>query len=133
MCYIPTEITQGEIINHTNNHIANDDNDKYRNYTNIKFENLTSKEDTHTIQSQIINLLNINQRKYIDINEVLKKYNLQHVTNYWHNIGDCLFDSISYLLHYKESSTILKTNTMHHLKVCLHKNTSKAEDTRDKK
>ena len=119
---IPTEITQGEIIDITNNHFANDDNDKYKNYTNIKFESSTSKEDTHTIQNEIIdlsniNLSNINQRQFIDINKVLKKYNLQHITNYSYNVGDCLFDSISYLLHYKESSTMLRTNRMHHLKV----------------
>ena len=105
---------------------ANDDNDKYKNYTNMKSQSSNTKENTQTIQSKIINfknknILNINQRKCIDINEVLKKCNLQRVTTYWYNIGDCLFDSISYLLHYKESSTMLRTNTMHHLKVYLEK------------
>ena len=105
---------------------ANDDNDKYKNYTNMKSESSNTKENTQTIQTEIINLeneitSNINQHKCIDINEVLKKCNLQRVTTYWYNIGDCLFDSISYLLHYKESSTMLRTNTMHHLKVYLEK------------
>ena len=134
---IPTEITQGEIIDLTNKVITNDDNDKYRNYTNPKYESSNSKEDTHTIQSEIIdlentNLSNMNYCKYIDINEVLEHNNLQRVTTYWYNVGDCLFDSISYLLHYEKSSTMLRTNTMHHSKDCLHKNTPKAKVNRCK-
>ena len=79
-----TKITQGEIIDLTNNDITND---KYRNYTNPKSESSKSKEDTHTIQSEIIdlentNLSNINYCKYIDINEVLENNNLQCVTTY---------------------------------------------------
>ena len=88
---ISTEITQGEIIDLTNNYIANDDNDKYRNYINMKSESSNSKEDTEIIQSKIINLenkniSNINQHKYIDINEVLEKYNLQRIRTHWYNI-----------------------------------------------
>lgn len=88
---ISTEITQGEIIDLTNNYIANDDNDNYRNYINMKPESSNSKEDTKIIQSKIINLenkniSNINQHKYIDINEVLEKYNLQRIRTHWYNI-----------------------------------------------
>ena len=134
---IPTELTQGEIIDLTINDIAIDNNDKYRNYTNSKSESSNSKEGTHIIQSAIIDLENTNSSnmnycKYIDINEVLQKMNLQRVTSYWYNIGDCLFDSISYLLHYEQSSTMLRINTMHHLKDCLDKNTPKAKATRYK-
>ena len=97
---IPMEITQGDIMDLTNNNIANDNNDKYKNSTNIKSESSNSKEDTHTIQSKIINLentnlSNINYYKYIDINKALEKNNLERVTTYWYNIGDGLFDSIS--------------------------------------
>ena len=102
---IPTEITQGEIIDLTNNDIANDDNDKYRNYTNLKIESSNSKEDTHTIQSEIMNLentnlSNMNYCKYIDINKVLQKNNLQRVTTYWYNIGDLT----QYLIYYTTSN-----------------------------
>ena len=51
---IPTKITHGEIIDLTNNDIANDDNKKYRIYTNLRSESSNSKEDTQTIQSEII-------------------------------------------------------------------------------
>ena len=54
----------------------------------------------------------MNYSKYIDINAVVKNNNLQRVTTYWYNIGDCLFDSISYLLHYEQSSTMLGTNNL---------------------
>ena len=32
---------------------------------------------------------------------VLKHYNFQCNTTFFYNVGDCLFDSISYLLKYK--------------------------------
>ena len=69
----------------------------------------------------------MNYCKHIDINEVVENNNLQRVTIFWYNIGDYLFDSISYLLHYEQSSIMLKTNTMNYLKKCLHKNTPKAK------
>ena len=48
----------------TNNDIANDDNDKYRNHTNLKSDSSNSKEDTHTIQSEIINFKKYKFIKY---------------------------------------------------------------------
>ena len=54
----------GEIMDLTNNDIANDDNDKYRNHTNLKSDSSNSKEDTHTIQSEIINFKKYKFIKY---------------------------------------------------------------------
>ena len=73
---IPTEIRQEEILDLRNDYIANDDNNKYKNYINMKSECSISKEES---QSEIINfnnknISNINQRKNIDINNVLKIY-----------------------------------------------------------
>ena len=73
---IPTEIRQEEILDLRNDYIANDDNNKYKNYINMKSESSISKEES---QSEIINfnnenISNINQRKNIDINKVLKIY-----------------------------------------------------------
>ena len=66
----------------------------------------------------------------LNLDIVLKQYNLQCNKSYIYNIGDCLFDSIAYLLHYKETSILLRFNSMQHLKNCLIHNTPKACETR---
>jgi hypothetical protein len=60
----------------------------------------------------------------------LRECNLQRNTAYRYIVGDCLFDSISYLLQYEISSTSLRMNTMGHLAQCLSLNTPKAQQTR---
>ena len=57
--------------------------------------------------------------------------NLKCNTNYTYIVGDCLFDSIAYLLHYAISSTTLRFNSMWHLSHCLNINIPKARQTRD--
>ena len=66
----------------------------------------------------------------LKLDDILKHYNLQRNTTFFYNVGDCLFDSISYLLNYKESSISLRINSMQHLKFSLINNTPKARKTR---
>jgi len=63
------------------------------------------------------------------LDDKLKCYNLWRNTSYKYNVGDCLFDSIAYLLGYAQSSTNLQINAMHHLKICLAMNIAKACET----
>jgi hypothetical protein len=59
----------------------------------------------------------------------LRECNLQRNTAYKYIVGNCLFDSISYLLQYEISSTSLRLNTMGHLAQSLSLNTPKAQQT----
>ena len=65
------------------------------------------------------------------IDRKLLEYNLKRNTNYTYIVGDCLFDSIAYLLHYAISSTSLQFNSVRHLSHCLNINIPKARQTRD--
>ena len=66
----------------------------------------------------------------LKLDYVLKQYNLQRNTTFFYNVYDCLFDSISYLLEYKDTSTSLRINSIQYLKNALISNTPKArEDT----
>jgi hypothetical protein len=56
---------------------------------------------------------------------VLHSYGLHLVSTYKYEIGNCLFDSISYLLHNYLSSFELKQTNMAHLNQCLLLNTKK--------
>jgi hypothetical protein len=49
------------------------------------------------------------------IDRKLQECNLHRNTAYTYIIGDCLFDSISYILQYEISSTSLRMNNMDHL------------------
>ena len=120
---VPTETTQEDIIDLTSKSISNDDNDIYINNQYTNYENSNSEEYIDT---------KYNCQNHVDINKVLKNNNLRRVTSYSYNAGDCLLDSISYLLHYKKSSSMLRINTMNHLKISLEKNTPKAKQTRYK-
>ena len=40
----------------------------------------------------------------LKLDYVLKIYNLQRNTTFFYNVGDCVFDSISHLFNYKEST-----------------------------
>ena len=51
----------------------------------------------------------------LKLDYVLKHYNLQRNTTFYYNVGDCLFDSISFLLKYKETSTSIRINSMQYL------------------
>jgi hypothetical protein len=68
--------------------------------------------------------------KMVLIDIKLRECNLRRNTAYRYIVGDCLFDSISYLLQYEISSTSLRMNTMGHLAQCLSLNTPKAQQTR---
>jgi hypothetical protein len=68
--------------------------------------------------------------KMVLIDIKLRECNLRRNTAYRYIVGDCLFDSISYLLQYEVSSTSLRMNTMGHLAQCLSLNTPKAQQTR---
>lgn len=63
------------------------------------------------------------------IDRKLADCNLQRNTAYTYVVGDCLFDSIAYLLRYDISSEILRINTMQHLAFCISLNTPKALQT----
>ena len=65
------------------------------------------------------------------IDRKLLECNLKCNTNYTYIVGDFLFDSIAYLLHYAISSSALQYNSMSHLSHCLNINTPKAQQTRD--
>ena len=65
------------------------------------------------------------------IDRKLVECNLKCNTNYTYIVGDCLFDSIAYLLHYAISSTALQFNSIRHLFHCLNINTPKAQQTPD--
>jgi hypothetical protein len=56
---------------------------------------------------------------------VLHSYGLHLVSTYKYEIGNCLFDSISYLLDNHLSSLRLRQNNMAHLNQCLLLNTKK--------
>ena len=65
----------------------------------------------------------------LKLDHVSKHYNLQRNTTFFYNVDECLFDSISYLLNYKESSMSLRINSMQHLENSLINNTPKARET----
>lgn len=65
------------------------------------------------------------------IDKKLEECNLRRVTTYKFIVGDCLFDSISYLLGHEISSILLRKNSMNHLANCLVLNTPKALQTRN--
>ena len=66
----------------------------------------------------------------LKLDYVLKQCNLQRNTTFFYNVYDCLFDSISYLLEYKDTSTSLRINSIKYLKNALISNIPKArEDT----
>jgi hypothetical protein len=56
---------------------------------------------------------------------VLHSYGFHLVSTYKYEIGNCLFDFISYLLDNHLSSLELKQNNMAHLNQCLLLNTKK--------
>jgi hypothetical protein len=58
------------------------------------------------------------------IDRKLQECNLYINSVYRYIVGDCLFNSISYIL---QSSTLLRMNTMCHLAHCLFFNTPKAQ------
>jgi hypothetical protein len=60
----------------------------------------------------------------------LRECNLQRNTAFIYIVGDCLFDSTSYLLQYEISSTSLRMNTMGHLSQFLSLNSPKAQQIR---
>jgi hypothetical protein len=55
----------------------------------------------------------------MNINIKLAKHNLQQVLNFEYKVGDCLFDSITYLLNYSTSSKLIQKNNMCYLQNCL--------------
>jgi hypothetical protein len=65
--------------------------------------------------------------KMVLIDRKLQECNLQHNIAYRYIVGDYLFNSITYFLQYKISSTSFRMNTMHHLAHCLSLNTPKAQ------
>jgi hypothetical protein len=62
--------------------------------------------------------------------EILLSYNLRLNSRYHYVVGDCLFDSVSYLMKYSISSISLRQNSMNYLKYCLLLNTPKAQQCR---
>ena len=62
--------------------------------------------------------------------EILLSYNLRLNSRYHYVVGDCLFDSVSYLMKYSISSISLRQNSMNYLKYCLLLNTPKAQRCR---
>ncbi len=58
-------------------------------------------------------------------NDVLSSNNLCLVSTYMYDVGNCLFDSISYLLKCSLTSFQIKQNSMQYLKQCLTLNSQK--------
>jgi hypothetical protein len=58
---------------------------------------------------------------------VLHSYDLRLISTYKYEIGNCLFDSISYLLDNHLPSLQLRQNSMAHLNRCLLLNTKKIQ------
>jgi hypothetical protein len=55
----------------------------------------------------------------MNINIELAKHGLPQVQNFEYKLGDCLFDSIVYLLNYSMSSELIQKYIMCYLKKCL--------------
>jgi hypothetical protein len=55
----------------------------------------------------------------MNIDIELAKHGLQQVQNFEDKVGDCLFDSIAYLLNYSLSSKLIRKNSMCYLQECL--------------
>jgi hypothetical protein len=51
----------------------------------------------------------------MDIDIKLNKVGLQIIMNFHYNVGDCLFDVISYLLNNSLTSSIVQQNCMAYL------------------
>jgi hypothetical protein len=64
---------------------------------------------------------------------ILHSYGLHLVSTYKYEIGNCLFDFISYLLDNYLSSLKLKQNNMAHLSQCLLLNTKNAQQCHNQK
>ena len=55
----------------------------------------------------------------MDIDAVLYGHHLQRVQKYYYIPGDCLFDSIAYLLHYSQTSIQLRQQCMNHFSISI--------------
>ena len=66
----------------------------------------------------------------LKIDYVLTHFNIQQNTTQFYNVGNCVFDSISSLLNFKEIYASLRFNSMQHLKDFVMNNTPKACETR---
>ena len=55
----------------------------------------------------------------MNIDVVLYAHHLQRVQKYHYIPGDCLFDSIAYLLHYSQTSIQLRQHCMNHFFICI--------------
>jgi hypothetical protein len=55
----------------------------------------------------------------MNINIELTKHGLQQVQNFEYKVGNCLFDSIAYLLNYSIISELIWKNNMCYLQECL--------------
>jgi hypothetical protein len=75
-------------------------------------------------------MFNLEKNVSLSFEEILLSYNLRLNPTYHYVVGDCLFDSISYLLKYSISSISLRQNSMNYLKHCLLLNTPKAQRCR---
>lgn len=51
----------------------------------------------------------------MDVNIELSKVNLRQMLAFKYNVGDYLFDAMSYLLNYSKSSTSIRKNVVYHL------------------
>ena len=55
----------------------------------------------------------------IEIDVVIYTYHLQRVQKYYYILGDCLFDSIAYLLHYSQTSIQLRQQCTNHFSISI--------------
>jgi hypothetical protein len=56
---------------------------------------------------------------WTNIDDVLHSHQLRCVFNYVYKVGDCLFDSISYMLKKLKTLSLLRINAMNYLRNCL--------------
>ena len=56
-----------------------------------------------------------------DIDAILEQHHLFCLNNFAYAIGDCLFDTIQVLLHFRYTSIELREGTIQYFKNCLRK------------
>jgi hypothetical protein len=61
----------------------------------------------------------------LSFNDVVYSCNLHLISSYSYDVGNCLFDSIFYLLEYSLTSLQIRQNNMQYLKECLASTTEK--------
>ena len=67
-----------------------------------------------------------NTYSVVDIDNVLEIHGLFHLQNFAYVVGDCLFNALQVLLHFRYTSTEIREGVIEHFRACLEKHDEEA-------